>query len=88
MRVLRPSCVYTSAMGSLFAAADYSPSRKVTVKAKRNEAWKIPLAETVLAESLRVQSSGVRCERYQIFGNVLDVSACGWSMGAKVDVGF
>ncbi|MBC7530870.1 MAG: VWA domain-containing protein [Oligoflexus sp.] len=72
----------------IFAAADYSPSRKVTVRVKSNESWKIPLAETVLAESLNVKSSGVRCERYQMFGNVLNVSACGWSIGAKVDVGF
>lgn len=71
-----------------FASSDYSPGRKLTIKAQTAANWKVPVLEGVKASSLKVQSGAINCSNYKFENNVLDMTACGWGSGTKVAVNF
>ncbi|RZI55234.1 MAG: hypothetical protein EOP14_06865 [Pseudomonas sp.] len=71
-----------------FAPSDYSPGRKLTLKAITAANWKVPVLEGVKSSSLKVQSGAITCSNYKFENNVLDMTACGWGSGTKVAVNF
>jgi hypothetical protein len=71
-----------------FAASDYSPGRKLTIKALTAANWKVPVIDGVKASSLKVQSGAINCSNFKFENSILDMSACGWGSGTKVSVNF
>jgi len=71
-----------------FSTEDYRANRRIVIKSITAGHWKMTIPGAFAAESLNVQSGGLRCETFELNGHELDASACGWAVGANVAVSF